>query len=110
MNKTLIGISLAEYLSFALVAAIGGIVHTLQRLTGKQHAHCLRCAVITIFVDLITSAFAGLLMFLACKKFDADEIVTAILVAMAGHMGARLLFAAEKALINFMQRGAGANE
>jgi xanthosine utilization system XapX-like protein len=54
--------------------------------------------------ELCISAFAGLICFLMCRAGGLSETMTALLVAMAGHMGTRAI----KAFEAFAERRWGA--
>lgn len=46
--------------------------------------------------ELITSGFAGLLTFWLCEAGSINPLLTAVLVGISGHMGARAIFMIEK--------------
>jgi xanthosine utilization system XapX-like protein len=54
--------------------------------------------------ELCISAFAGLICFLLCRSAGLSETMTALLVAMSGHMGTRAI----KAFEAFAERKWGA--
>ena len=45
--------------------------------------------------DIFTSAFIGLLTFYLCKYAKLDDLLTAVFVAISGHMGTRALLIIE---------------
>lgn len=54
---------------------------------------------ITEFVgDLTTSGFSGMITFYLCEYANLPQVLTAALVGVAGHMGARGIFMIEHAL------------
>jgi hypothetical protein len=46
--------------------------------------------------ELMTSAFAGVLTFWLCQAAEINNLITAALVGISGHMGSRAIFHFEK--------------
>lgn len=84
--------NLVPTLWMGFVAVSGGLVSFYHKVkTGKVRAFNF-----TEFVgEIATSAIAGLVTYWLCKGFGVNEYATAAGVAIAGHMGARILFILE---------------
>jgi hypothetical protein len=48
--------------------------------------------------EVFISAFSGLLTFYLCESANMDKLHEIVLVAISGHMGARIIFMLEKAI------------
>lgn len=48
--------------------------------------------------EIFTSGFAGAMTFLLCEAVSINSLLTACMVGIAGHMGARTIFMLEKAI------------
>jgi hypothetical protein len=87
-----------EFLTYAWVmglAAFGGVVN----FSRKMREGAVRAFNLTEFIgEIVTSAFAGLLTFWLTEAADMDKLVSAVLIAVSGHMGSRAIFMIEKAL------------
>lgn len=59
--------------------------------------------------ELAISAFAGMVAFMLCMWADLPTPLTAALVGMSGHMGARALDWIEKAIVRRADAAAGVN-
>lgn len=76
-----------------LVAAAGGAVN-FQR---KMREGAARAFNLTEFIgELFTSAFAGVLTFWLCEWQGIASLLSAVLIAISGHMGSRAIFGIEK--------------
>jgi|694.fasta_scaffold17389_9 NhaP-type Na+/H+ and K+/H+ antiporter len=79
---------------FAL-AFWGGVVSFLSKI--KQGA--VRAFNITeFFGEICTSGLSGLLTFYLCELSQTPPLMTAVLVAISGHMGTRIIFLLEQYL------------
>ena len=87
-----------EFLTYAWVmglAAFGGVVN----FSRKMREGAVRAFNLTEFIgEIVTSAFAGLLTFWLTEAAEMDKLVSAVLIAVSGHMGSRAIFMIEKAL------------
>jgi len=79
-----------------LLSIFGGIVNFMQKVRSGEIS---RFSITELFGEMVTSAFAGVITFLLCKAADINELITAALVGVAGHMGSRLIFKLEKYLM-----------
>lgn len=95
--------SLVPTLWMVFVAVSGGLVSFYHKMkTGKVRAFNF-----TEFVgEIATSAVAGMVTYWLCKSFGVNEYATAAGVAIAGHMGARILFILENKAEELIERKA----
>jgi hypothetical protein len=81
------------YLWVFAVAAGGGFVSFIRKVKeGTTRAFNFT----ELIGELVTSAFAGLLTFWMCRWANVDELLSAIFIAITGHMGSRAIFVAER--------------
>ena len=70
----------------------GGIVNYIRRLKlGKAQPF----SVIELIGELSISAFSGIITFYLCEASNINQLLTAAIVGMAGHMGSRTIFLIE---------------
>jgi hypothetical protein len=79
--------SILMYAFVISIASFGAFVNHINR-----HYKCLKCAVSSMIVDLITSSFIGVIVFWLCEEMNISPLNTAILVALSGHAGTRVIF------------------
>ena len=94
-NTALIGEffkQLLPYLSTLFLSCWGGIVSYIQRL----RIHRSRFNWKDLTFDLVISSFAGLLTHFFCEYSNVGGSMSAILIAVSGHMGTRAIASFEK--------------
>lgn len=94
-NTALIGEffkQLLPYLSTLFLSCWGGIVSYIQRL--RIHRSHFNWKDLTF--DLVISSFAGLLTHFFCEYSNVGGSMSAILIAISGHMGTRAIVSFEK--------------
>lgn len=70
------------------LAAWGGCVNFWRRVKDGE----TRLFKITELIgEITTSGFVGVLTFLICESTETDRLVTAVLVGISGHMGAKTI-------------------
>ena len=79
----------------AAVAALGGWVSFHQKVKEGQ-ARYINFA--ELIGEITVSALVGIVTYWICKGFAVNEYLTAAACAISGHMGARAIFMAEKAV------------
>lgn len=85
--------SVLTYLWVIGLSAFGGVVNFM----GKMRAGMVRAFNVTEFVgEVMTSALAGLITFWLTEWAQMDKMLSAVLIAVSGHMGARAIFMFEK--------------
>lgn len=85
-----------ELVTYAWViglSTVGGLVSWLRRVR-EGNARAFNLA--ELVGEIVTAGFAGLLTFWLCEAADMNELVQAVMIAIAGHMGSRTLFLLEK--------------
>ena len=80
------------YLSTLFLSCWGGIVSHIQRL----RIHKSRFNWKDLTFDLVISSFAGLLTHFFCEYSNVGGSMSAILIAVSGHMGTRAIASFEK--------------
>lgn len=81
------------YMWVFLLSAWGGLVSFIKKVrTGETRASNL----MEFIGELVTSAFAGVITFFLCEASGITPLMTAVLVAISGHMGTRAIFLFER--------------
>lgn len=80
--------SALTYVVVIAISLLGGLV---KFLTDLQAGRVKRRILLELVMDLMTSAFVGVLTFWACQAQGVSELWTAVCVGTAGHMGTRAL-------------------
>ncbi len=85
--------ALFTYFWVVLLSVVGGFVsfyHKVQRGLASPFS------ITELIGELITSGFAGVLTFWLCEWSRINPLLTAVLVGISGHMGARAIFQIEQ--------------
>lgn len=69
------------------LASLGGLVSYMQ----KVQQGLLEFNVLNILLEIIRSAFVGVVTFLLCRYLNLDQLLTAAMVGVAGHMGSKAM-------------------
>lgn len=80
---------LLTYAWVVVLSAWGGTVRFIRKVKAGEMS--LKQAALTLTGEVITSAFAGVVTFYACEANGIPQLMTAVLVSVAGHMGGRAL-------------------
>ena len=91
----------ATYAWVFLLSLWGGLSRHIQR---QKSGEATRAFWLEFSCDLIYSGFCGLLTFYLCQAAQIDLMKTAALVGISGHMGSRLIHAAEFVLAQYLKR------
>lgn len=76
-----------------IVASAGGVVS----FTRKMHEGVARAFNVTEFLgELLTSVFGGVVTFWLCEWGGVAPLLSAVFIAISGHMGSRAIFGIEK--------------
>ena len=66
----------------------GGVVNYVNKVKAGT---ATRFNITELIGDIVTSGFVGVLTFWMCQASDIDPLLTAVMVGVAGHMGARAI-------------------
>lgn len=75
------------YLTTFFLSTWGGVVNHITTIRSKKTKFQWR----ELAFDLIVSTFAGLITFYFCRSSGISETMSAVLIAISGHMGARAI-------------------
>lgn len=75
------------YITTFFLSTWGGVVNHITTIRTKKTKFQWR----ELAFDLIVSMFAGLLTFFFCKGANLSETMSAVLIAISGHMGTRAI-------------------
>ena len=84
--KTPLSYSLSEYGVVLATALLGGVASWFMKV---RRGEILVWNLSALIGELCVSAFAGLLAFWLCEWLEIKPLLTAAIVAMAGHAGAK---------------------
>lgn len=94
-EKTITGYQILTYAWVIGLSVWGGLVNYISKIKSGEIA---RFNITELVGDVCISAFAGVLTFWMCEISGFDELWTAVLVGIGGHMGARLIGKLEQIL------------
>ena len=75
------------YFSTFFLSTWGGIVNHITKLRSSRKKFQFK----ELFFDLVVSTFAGLITYYFCRAANISETMSAILIAISGHMGTRAI-------------------
>jgi hypothetical protein len=102
--RTPFSYDLVTYLWVLGWAAMGGFVSFMRKLReGSARAFNF----VEFIGELFTSAFVGVLTFWICEWAGLSQMLSAVFIAITGHMGSRALFIAEKIAQKWFENKAG---
>jgi len=85
--------SIATYMWVLGLSVWGGAVSFARRIkTGKASPH----NIMEFVGEIMTSAFAGIITFYLCQAAGFSQLITAVMVAVTGHMGTRAIYQVER--------------
>ena len=87
----------------ALLAALGGAVQYFNKID----RHGLPFSLTKFLVEICTSGFVGIVSFELCDSAGFSWQLTAAMVAISGHMGARALILIENNIVRRLENGYG---
>ena len=88
-------ISMATYTLMISLAFWGGVASYMRKVKSGLTA---RFSITELIGELFISGFVGLITFYLCESAKIDQMISAALVGIAGHMGSRAIFLIEKYL------------
>lgn len=86
--------TLITYAWITVLACWGGVVNFIGKI---KRGDTKPFNITELIGEMVTSAFSGLITFYLCELSMTPPLLTAVLVAISGHMGARAIFMIEKA-------------
>jgi hypothetical protein len=86
-------ISLITYVWVFVLAIWGGVVHNIRKV---REGVTKRFSITELLGDIMTSGFAGTITFYMCEAAGINSMLTAAMVGISGHMGARAIFLLEE--------------
>lgn len=92
-NPTPFAYDVLTYLWVIALSAAGGLVSFLRKM---REGHARAFNVVELLGEVFTAGFAGLLTFWLCEAANMNELVQAVFIGIAGHMGSRAIFLFEK--------------
>lgn len=96
--------SLFTYLWVVCLSMWGGVVSFYKRVkTGEVAPH----NIMEFVGEIVTSAFAGVVTFYLCEAADITPLLTAVFVAVTGHMGTRAIYLIEKVVEKRINKAMG---
>lgn len=75
------------YLTTFFLSTWGGVVNHITTLRSGRKKFQLK----ELIFDLVVSTFAGLITFYFCRSAGIGETMSAVLIAISGHMGTRAI-------------------
>lgn len=89
------------YLWVIGLSAWGSVVQVLRRATSDlPFAKKMQL----IVAEIVVSTFAGMVTFFLCEWAQLDKMLSAALIAISGHMGARAIILTEKFAEKFLAK------
>ncbi len=83
-----------------ILSSWGGVAGYIKKVrTGRTP----RFSLMELVGEIVTSSFAGVITFLLARAYHMDELLTAALVGLSGHMGSRVVYLIE----GFLQKRFG---
>lgn len=76
---------------FVLLAMFGGLVAFIRKLNQSTAPLPLKVVFMRLTGELIISAFAGLMVYLLCRYWGFNELLTGVMVGIAGHLGGKAI-------------------
>lgn len=104
-NDWLYFIVTLPYVLFLSLA--GGLGAFIMRLNQATEPKPLKVIFLKLFGELFLSGFAGLLTFLLCKEFGLSSNMTAVAVAISGHLGGNMIILISDYLKKFFKNKFG---
>ena len=75
------------YLTTFFLSTWGGVVNHITTLRSGRKKFQLK----ELIFDLVVSTFAGLITFYFCRSAGVSETMSAVLIAISGHIGTRAI-------------------
>ena len=92
---------LVTYLWVLAISILGGTVRTLTNLTFDMS---WQCVLRRWTIDIIVSAFIGVITFYLCEYAKLDQVLTAAFVGISAHMGTRVIVLVEERVYTYLMK------
>src|SRR5689334_12812881 len=86
MERTPFSYDVFTYLWVIAVASAGGVVSFMRKF---REGHVRAFNFVEFIGEVVTSAFVGIVTFWMCRWANIDELLSAVFIAVTGHMGSR---------------------
>lgn len=90
-----------------ILSLAGGLGKFIMRLNQATEPQPLKIIFLKLAGELFLSGFAGLLTFLLCKEFGLSPNMTAVAVAISGHLGGNMIILISDYLKKFFKNKFG---
>ena len=98
-DKDPTSIGYLTYLWVFGLATLGGMVSFMQKVQAGRAKYSL----LNVLAEVLRSAFVGVITFLICQYYDFNQMLTAALVGVSGHMGSKALILLEDYFMHMMK-------
>lgn len=99
LDKDPTSIGYLTYLWVFGLAGLGGMVSFMQKVQAGRAKYTF----LNVLAEILRSAFVGVITFLFCQYFGFNQMLTAALVGVSGHMGSRALVLMEDYFMHMMK-------
>ena len=92
------------YITFLWVIVLsvwGGLVHNIRKI---KNGELKRFSLAELIGDITVSGFVGLITYHLCQYASLNDALSAALIGISAHMGARALLPIEKALGSWFEK------
>lgn len=89
----------AQYIGLLAMGAIGGFVHYIGQVTKKRK----KFRIMELIGETVVACFAGFLVALLCESQGWNGPLMIAAVAIAGHMGNRIIDLLEQGLLTLLR-------
>ncbi|UNU73294.1 phage holin family protein [Moraxella nasovis] len=88
-----------------VLSLLGGLASFIMRLNQATEPKPLGKIFLNLFGELFLSGFAGLTTFLLCREWELSLNITAVAVAISGHLGGNAINQLTKIYDNVINKG-----
>ncbi|AKI27397.1 hypothetical protein CPI31_05655 [Moraxella catarrhalis] len=97
-------VTLPYVIFLSLAGGLGAFIMRLNQSTEPKPLHVI---FVKLLGELFLSGFAGLITFLLCKEFGLSSNMTAVAVAISGHLGGNTIILISDYLKDFFNKKFG---
>ena len=98
-------IQFLTYLWVIVVSMFGGLVSFIRRRNATTPRPPLKEQLGILFGELAISAFAGLITYWLCQYWGLESALTAVFIAVSGHLGGKSIDAAGRIWLGIIDKG-----